>query len=173
MVALNVAYEVRERRASWKRVLVALLYTIGLAVMLIAAAALMITGPDLLGWLAHYVGLDAAFVILWTWVRWPIAIFLLMTSLALVYYAAPNIKQPFRFITPGSTVAVLVWVAASLAFAAYVQNFAKYNQTYGSLGAVVVLLLYFFLSSAVLLFGAEINAVIEHASGNPPEESPG
>jgi membrane protein len=160
MDALNVAYDVKERRPMWKRILVSILYTLALAIMLIVAAGLMISGPAFLTWLTHYVGLDELFIAIWTWIRWPIAILLLMLALALVYWAAPNVKQPFRFITPGSVLAVTVWVAASLAFAFYVQNFANYNQTYGSLGAVVILLFYFYLSAAVLLFGAELNAVI-------------
>jgi membrane protein len=160
MDALNVAYEVKERRPMWKRILVAILYTLALAIMLIVAAALMISGPAFLTWLTRYVGLDQFFITIWAWIRWPVAIFLLMLAIALVYWAAPNVKQPFRFITPGSVVAVTVWVAASLAFGIYVQNFANYNQTYGSLGAVIILLFYFYLSAAVLLFGAELNAVI-------------
>jgi membrane protein len=160
MDALNVAYEVKERRPMWKRILVAILYTLALAVMLIVATALMISGPAFLTWLTHYVGLDQLFITIWTWIRWPVAILLLMLAVAVVYWAAPNVKQPFRFITPGSVVAVTVWVAASLGFGVYVQNFADYNQTYGSLGAVIILLFYFYLSAAVLLFGAELNAVI-------------
>lgn len=160
MDALNVAYEVKERRPMWKRILVAILYTLALAIMLIVAAALMISGPAFLTWLTHYVGLDQLFITIWAWIRWPIAIFLLMLAIALVYWAAPNVKQPFRFITPGSVLAVTVWVVASVGFGFYVQNFADYNQTYGSLGAVIILLFYFYLSAAVLLFGAELNAVI-------------
>jgi membrane protein len=160
MDALNVAYEVKERRPMWKRILVAILYTFALAIMLIVAAALMISGPAFLTWLTHYVGLDQLFITIWAWIRWPIAVFLLMLAVALVYWAAPNVKQPFRFITPGSVLAVTIWVAASLGFGFYVQNFADYNQTYGSLGAVIILLFYFYLSAAVLLFGAELNAVI-------------
>jgi membrane protein len=160
MDALNVAYDVEERRPMWKRILVAILYTLALAIMLIVAAALMISGPAFLTWLTHYVGLDQLFITIWAWIRWPVAIFLLMLAIALVYWAAPNVKQPFRFITPGSVLAVTVWVIASLGFGFYVQNFADYNQTYGSLGAVIILLFYFYLSAAVLLFGAELNAVI-------------
>ena len=160
MDALNVAYGVRERRPTWKRILLSILYTLALAIMLIVAAALMISGPQFLTWLTHYVGLDTLFINIWAWARWPLAIFLLMLAIAVVYYAGPNVKQPFRFITPGSVLAVTVWVAASVGFGFYVQNFANYNQTYGSMGAVIILLFYFFLSAAVLLFGAELNAVI-------------
>ena len=173
MNALNVVFEVRERRPAWKRVLVSLLYTLALALMLILAAAMMITGPQLLTWLAHYVYLDRYFIAVWAWVRWPIIWLLLTLVVSMVYWAAPNVKQPFRLITPGAMVAVTAWVVASLAFGFYVQNFASYNKTYGSMGAVIVLLLYFFLSAAVVLFGAEVNAVLARRRAEPLREGRG
>ncbi len=163
MNALNAAYDVQESRPAWKRYLLSILYTIGLAVMLIVAAGLMLIGPQVAEWIAGQVGLGNLFLTLWTWLRWPVAVLLLMLALAIVYYAAPNVSQPFRFITPGSVLAVIVWILASLGFSYYVSNFGSYGATYGSLGAVVVLLLYFFISSAVLLLGAEVNAEIYHA----------
>ena len=171
MNALNVAYEVKERRPVWKRILVSILYTLALAAMLITAAAAMISGPALLTWAAHYIGLDAVFIAIWAWLRWPIAVLLLLGVVALVYWAAPNVKQPFRLITPGAVLAVSAWVAASVAFGYYVQNFASYNKTYGSMGAVIVLLFYFFLSAAVMLFGAEVNAVLARQRGERIEEA--
>jgi membrane protein len=171
MDALNVAYDVRERRPTWKRFLVAMLYTVGLALMLIIAAAAMITGPAFLEWLTRYVGLDAVFILVWAWLRWPVAVLLLMLVVSVVYYAAPNVKQPFRLITPGAVIAVSAWIGASLAFAFYVQTFASYNKTYGSIGAVIVLLLYFYISAAVMLFGAEVNAVLTREAGERIEEA--
>src|SRR5690606_16400648 len=113
------------------------------------------------------------FIAVWSWARWPVILLLLILVVSIVYYAAPNIRQPFRLITPGAVIAVTAWVAASLGFALYVQNFASYNKTYGSMGAVIVLLLYFFLSAAVLLFGAEVNAVHRRRRGERPQESSG
>jgi membrane protein len=173
MNALNVVFEVRERRAAWKRILVSLLYTLALALMLVIAAGMMITGPELLTWIARYVRLDAYFILLWSWIRWPLLVFLLILVVSMVYYAGPNLKQPFRLVTAGAVAAVAAWVAASVAFALYVQTFASYNKTYGSMGAVIVLLLYFFLSAAVLLFGAEINAALARSRGEPIREDPG
>lgn len=170
MNALNVAYDVRERRPGWKRFLVSIAYTIGLAAMLVLAAGAMITGPQFLAWIANYVGLGDLFIALWTWLRWGVAVFLLMLVVAIVYYAAPNLKQRFTLITPGSLLAVAVWIAASLGFSFYVQNFGKYSDTYGSMGAIIVLLFYFYLSSAVLLFGAEVNAVLARKSGERIDE---
>ena len=81
---------------------------------------------------------------------------------ALVYYLFPNARQPFRVVTPGAVLAVIVWVLASLGFSWYVSNFASYNATYGALAAVIVLLFYFFISAAILLFGAELNSQVYH-----------
>jgi len=171
MDALNVAFDVTERRPTWKRFLVAILYTLALALMLIIAAGMMVSGPAVLSWLARYVGLDSFFIAVWAWLRWPIAVFSLMIVVAVVYWAAPNVKQPFRFITPGSVIAVTAWIAASVAFGFYVQSFGNYNKTYGSMAAVVVLLFYFFLSAAVMLFGAEVNAVRMRDKGERIEEA--
>jgi membrane protein len=82
----------------------------------------------------------------------------------LIYYLGPNVAQPFRYVTPGSAIAVLVWLLASVGFSAYVDRFGNYGATYGSLGGMIVLLLYFFVSATVLLFGAELNAVIHPAA---------
>ncbi|SDJ02035.1 membrane protein [Pseudomonas flavescens] len=164
MDAMNKAYGVKEGRKPWKRIPLSLLYTIGIAAALLTAAALMVLGPQVMNWLAQQVGIEQVVVILWNWLRWPVAIALLMIVVAVVYFVAPDVEQRFRFITPGSVLAVVVWIAASLGFAYYAQNFANYNATYGSIGAIIVFLLYLHISCAVLLFGAELNAVIEHLS---------
>lgn len=174
MNAMNAAYDVKEGRPAWKRYLMSILYTLGLAVVIVVAVGLMLVGPQVMTWLTEQFGMDQLFVTLWRWLRLPVAIILLMLAVALIYYFAPNVDQQFRFITPGSVLAVVVWVAASLGFSYYVSNFANYSATYGSIGAIIVLLLYFFLSSVVLLFGAEVNAVIEHKAveaRNPDEKS--
>ncbi len=172
MHALNVAYDVKEGRATWKLYPLSILYTAGVAAMLVAAAAVLILGPQAMQWLAQHIGLEQLFVTAWTWLRWPVILFLFMLAIAVVYYVAPDVEQTFRFITPGSVLAVLVWIAASLGFNWYLQNFAHFSVMYGSIGTIIGLLLYFFISSAVLLFGAEINAVIEHhaPSGKRPGE---
>jgi membrane protein len=94
--------------------------------------------------------------------RWPVVVALLLV-VALIYYLGPKVDQPFRYVTPGSITVVAVWIVASGGFSAYVDRFGSYGLTYGSLGGIVVLLLYFFVSGAVLLFGAEINATIHPA----------
>ncbi|HZW20707.1 YihY/virulence factor BrkB family protein [Noviherbaspirillum sp.] len=172
MNALNVAYDVRETRPAWKLYPLSMLYTVGLAAMMIVAAALLTVGPQAMQWLTHWIGLEQIFVTLWAWLRWPAAFLILALAVAIIYYAAPDVEQEFRFISPGALLAVAVWIAASLGFKFYVTSFADYNATYGSIGAIIILLLYFFISAAVLLFGAEINATIEHhsAEGKAPGE---
>ncbi len=160
MHALNVAYEVEEERPAWKKFPLSLLYTLMLAALAIAAVGLILLGGQVANWFAGLVGFGQVFVTLWTWLRIPVAILLITLILALVYYLFPNTDQPFRIITPGALVAVLVWLAASLGFSYYVQNFGSYSATYGALAAVIVLLFYFFISAAVLLFGAEINSEV-------------
>ncbi|QLL11993.1 YihY/virulence factor BrkB family protein [Pseudomonas chlororaphis] len=176
MSAMNAAYDVVEKRPLWKRFPLSIFYTIGIAGMLLVAAALMVLGPQVMGWIAAQVGLEDFIVTVWTILRWPVIVILMMVAVALIYYVMPDVKQEFRFITPGSVLAVVVWIIASLGFAFYVKTFANYNAMYGSIGAIIVLLLYFYISSAVLLLGAEMNAAIEHMSSdgkNPGERVPG
>ena len=162
MNATNVTYGVREGRPWWKLYPLSLLYTLGLALLLIVSAALMILGPQVVTWLGARLGLGGVVVTLWNVLRLPLLILLLTLSVALIYYFTPDVQQRFRLVTPGTVVAVVVWLLASLGFSIYVQNFANYNATYGSLGAIIILLFYFYLSAAILLFGAELNAALEH-----------
>ncbi|MGH1448307.1 MAG: YihY/virulence factor BrkB family protein [Pseudomonadaceae bacterium] len=164
MNAMNKAYNVRESRPAWKLYSLSVLYTIGIAIVLLMAAALMVVGPQWIEWLGSWVGLGDMAVTLWALLRWPAAILLLMLVVAILYYLMPDVEQAFRFITPGSVIAVVIWISASLGFGFYVSNFGNYDAMYGGIGAMIVLLLFFYISSAVLLLGAELNATIEHAS---------
>lgn len=170
MNAMNKAYNVTESRPTWKLYLLSVVYTIGIALILLVAAALMVVGPGWIEWLGTWVGLGEFAVTLWALLRWPVAILLLMQVVAVIYYFTPDVQQKFRFITPGSIVAVIIWIAASLGFGAYVSNFSNYDAMYGGIGAMIVLLLFFYISSAVLLLGAELNATIEHASASGKEK---
>jgi membrane protein len=167
MNALNVAYDVEETRPAWKLYPLSILYTLGFAAMLILSAAMLMIGPQAMDRMAQQVGMEQLFVTLWAWLRWPISFILLILVAAIIYWAVPNLRQSFRFITPGSVLAILVWIAASLGFGYYVKNFADYGAMYGSLGAIVILLLYFYITAAVLLFGAEMNSVIERHAEDP------
>ncbi len=160
MHALDVAYDVEEERAIWKKFPLSLLYTLLLAVLLIAAVGLFVLGGSVAQWFSNLVGFGSLFVTLWTWLRIPVAVLIMALILALVYYLFPNTDQPFKLITPGALIAVIVWIAASLGFSFYVRNFGSYSATYGALAAVIVLLFYFYISAAVLLLGAEVNAEV-------------
>lgn len=166
MVALNAAYEVEETRPIWKRLILSIAYTLGLAALIIFATALMMVGPRAVAWLANEIGIGTLFVGLWTWLRWPLAVVLLMLVVAIAYYVVPDVDEPFRLVSPGAVFAVIGWVAVSLGFSYYVADFANYGAIYGSLSAVIVLLIEFFISASVLLLGAEVNAAIYyHSSG--------
>jgi membrane protein len=173
--ALNVAYDVPETRPVWQRYPLSVLYTIGLAALVLFTALARLVGPQVVERLAGRFGLAGVVAPLWTWLRWPAVVALLLLVVALVYYLGPNVDQPFRYVTPGSVTAVAVWILASAGFSAYVEHFGNYGATYGSLGGIVVLLLYFFVSGAVLLFGAEVNATIHPARGlrtSPKPDAP-
>jgi len=169
MNAMNVAYDVEETRPAWKRYLLSVVYTVGLAILLLAAAALMIFGPRSAEWLADQVGLSDAVVLLWSILRWPVLLVLLMLFAAIVFKVMPNVDEPFRYITPGAVVAVIVWIIAAGGFSLYVSSFGNYNATYGSLGGVIVMLFFFYISAAVLLFGAEINSEVHKVKLGQPE----
>jgi membrane protein len=169
--ALNVSYDVKEERTLWKQYLMSLVFTVGLAAMIIAAVGLMLFGPQSMEWLADQVGLGDVVVTLWNWLRIPAAILLMMLAVALVYYFFPNVEQPFRIVSPGSVFAVLAWLVATVGFSIYVSNFGNYNATYGSLGGIIALMFYFFISAATLLLGAEVNAVLFKAKAAGPEDN--
>ena len=169
MHAMNVAYDIENERPAWKKFPLSLLYTLLLAVMLLSAAAMMLLGPKVAEFIAGQVGLGQLAVTLWTWLRIPIAVLIIIAALAVIYYLFPNHRQPFRLVTPGAILAVIVWILASLAFSWYVSNFSSYSKTYGSIAAIIVLLLYFYITSAILLFGAEINAETYRQVAEDPE----
>jgi membrane protein len=158
--ALNKAYDVEETRPFWKVRGIALLMTLGLSVMIIIGVLLLVAGPLIGRGLADLLGLGEVFTLVWNVVQWPVALFLMVFTVALLYYFAPDAGQPFRWITPGGLIGVLLWVLASVIFRFYVSNFGSYDATYGSIGAVIVLLLYLYISSLTILFGAELNATL-------------
>lgn len=168
--SMNKAYGVTEGRPFWKVRGAAIVLTVGLAALIPGSMVLLLLGPKYAGWLAAKIGLSQAFVILWSILRWPVIVFLMIFGAALVYYFTPDVEQEWRWITPGSVFAVLTWVPFSLGFAYYVDNFGQYNKTYGSIGAVIVLLTWMYLSSFFLLLGGEINSEIEHASAGGKAE---
>jgi membrane protein len=158
--ALNKAYDVEETRPFWKVRGIALLMTLGLSVMVMIGVLLLVAGPPIGRGIADLFGLGEVFTLVWNVVQWPVALSLMVFTVALLYYFAPDAEQPFRWITPGGLIGVLLWVLASVIFRFYVSNFGSYDATYGSIGAVIVLLLYLYISSLTILFGAELNATL-------------
>ena len=161
---LNAAYDITESRPWWKVRLTALGLTIGLAMFILISMTLVIAGPALADKIAEMMHLGPVFAMAWKILQWPVVFALVATAVAFVYYFAPDAEQDWIWITPGSVVATILWIVASLGFRFYVTNFASYNETYGAIGGVMVLLLWFYVSGVALLIGAELNAEIEHAS---------
>lgn len=164
MDALNRAYGVRESRSFWKVRGTAILLTIAFSAFIILGLVLLMFGPHIGGWMAKQVGLGPLFEITWNIARWPVIIFFLIIGIAVLYYFTPDVEQDWKWITPGSVFAVMLWILASLGFSYYVNNFGEYNVTYGSIGAMIVLLTWMYVSGLVILIGGEINSIIEHAS---------
>jgi membrane protein len=174
--ALNRAYDVEDSRPWWKQRLVAILLTLATAVFILVSFFLVVVGPQLAETLANRFGFGPAFE--WTWkiLQWPIILALVAMAIGLVYYFGPDVDQDWVYLTPGSVLATLLWLAGSLGFRFYVVNFGSYNETYGAIGGVMVLLLWLYLSGLVFFVGAEMNAEVEHASEHgkaPGEKRPG
>jgi membrane protein len=162
--ALNRAYDIEEGRSWWKVRLLAIGLTLALAALILIAFALVLLGPTAAEYIARVTGLGPVFA--WTWkiLQWPVVLALVATGAGFLYYFAPDAEQEWVWVTPGAVLAAVIWLAASLGFKYYVANFATYTETYGAIGGVMVLLLWFYLSGVVMLAGAELNAEIEHAS---------
>ncbi len=169
--ALNRAYDIEEGRPWWKVRLNAIAMTVALAVFVLAAFTLVVAGPAIAESIAARFGLGQVFATIWNVLQWPVALALVTVAVGLVYYLGPDAEQDWIWITPGAVLATVLWLLASLAFRYYVRHFADYNATYGSLGGVLVLMLWFYMSSLAMLIGAEMNAEIEHAS--PYGKAPG
>jgi len=165
MDALNVVYDVKEdSRPFWRSRLTAIVLTLALAGFVILALTLVLYGSSIGSWIADFVGLGSAFAWVWNILQWPVILALMLLVVDAVYYVCPDIEQEWRWITPGSVFAVLMWVVVSLGFKAYVDNFGDYNKVYGSIAGVIVLMLWLYWSGMVLLLGGEINAEIEQAA---------
>ena len=161
---LNLAYDVKESRKWWKTEGIAFGMTIGGAVLFLVAIAAVTAGGSAGFWLAEKIGFAKAYVFVWSWLRWPVTAGIIMLSAALAYYLLPDVKQKFKFITPGSVFGTIVWLLATWGFSVYVSNFGNYNVTYGSIGGVIVLLTWFYITGFIFLMGGEMNAIVEAAS---------
>jgi membrane protein len=174
--ALNRAYDIEEERPWWKVRAQALGLTLALATFILVAFALVLVGPTVADYVASWTGLGPIFAWTWKGLQWPLVLALVALGAGFVYYFAPDAEQEWVWVTPGVVLAAVIWLAASLGFKYYVTNFASYSETYGAVGGVMVLLLWFYISGVVFLLGAELNAEIEHASPygkNVGEKVPG
>src|SRR5215211_126725 len=175
MRAANAVWDVEEGRPAWKTIPLRLGVTALLLVLVtISALAVVLTGP-LAKQIGNLVGLGDAAVTAWDIAKWPVLILVVAFMIALLYYAAPNVKHPkFQWVSPGSLLAVLLWIIASALFAFYVANFSSYNKTYGALGGVIVFLTWLWITNNVILLGAEVNAEMERGrqirGGMRPED---
>lgn len=160
--ASNVVYEVREGRPFTKLRPVQLLVTLAMLLILATLAiGLVMTGP-VVDAVAEPFGIGDTAIAIWDIAKWPVMVLMVLLLFAVLYHSSPNVKLPrFRWITPGAAVALAAWVIASAAFAAYVGNFSSYNETYGTLGGFVALLVWFWISNLAVLFGLELNSEIE------------
>ena len=162
MRASNAIYDMPEGRPIWKTLPV----RVGLTIVLLTLLAITTIAVVLTGGLAEKVGdvigLGSTAVDVWNYAKWPVLLVIVSFMFALLYWAAPNVKQPgFRWVSPGGILAVIGWIIASLAFAFYVANFGSYNKTYGALAGPIVFLVWLWISNIMILLGAEFNAELE------------
>lgn len=164
MRASNVIYETPEGRPFWKLRPLQLLVTLTMIVLTaLVALGLVLTGP-IVEAVADPIGVSETAVDVWSIAKWPVLAALFITIIAVLYYASPNAKlRGFKWVTPGSIVAIVIWVLASAAFAFYVANFGSYDKTYGTLGGVIVLLVWFWITNLAILFGHQLNAERERS----------
>jgi membrane protein len=176
MRASNAIYDVPEGRPIWKTTPLRVGLTLLITVLLSACALAVVVSGSLAQQIGGLFGLSDAAVTAWNIAKWPVLVVVVSFMFALLYWAAPNAKQGFRWVSPGGIVGVLLWLVASAAFAFYVANFGSYNKTYGSLATVIIFLVWLWISNIALLLGAEFNAELERgraiSAGHDPEAEP-
>jgi membrane protein len=168
--SLNVAYDLKESRPWWKQRLVAMGLTMALSVLIISALVLVIAGGHIAEWLGGMYGFGPAFTTIWKILQWPVVLGCIVFAFALIYYFAPDFhKQSWQWLTPGAAIGVALWLLVSIGFRVYLHFFDSYSATYGSLGAVIILMLWLYFTGAAVLIGGEINSEIENAAAKQGE----
>jgi membrane protein len=164
MRASNIIYETPEGRPFWKlRPLQILVTFLMIVMMTLLAVSLVLTGP-VVSAVAGPLGIGSTAINVWNVAKWPAMVLIFLLMLALLYYASPNVKlRGFKWVTPGSLIAIVVWIVASALFAFYVSNFGSYDKTYGTLGGMIALLVWFWISNLAILFGHQLNAERERS----------
>jgi membrane protein len=180
--SLNIAYDVEESRPWWKTRLVAIGLTVALSVLIIGALVLVVFGGRIGESLANAYGFGSTFAVTWKILQWPVIFSVMVLAFALIYYFAPDLRhQAWQWLTPGAAIGLVLWLLVSVCFRIYLYFFNSYTATYGSLGAVIILMLWLYFTGAAVLIGGEINSEIENAAaeqGAPDakergEKSPG
>ncbi|MGH9517673.1 MAG: YihY/virulence factor BrkB family protein [Terriglobales bacterium] len=162
LVSLNVVYRLTETRPWWKQKLTVVGLTVALAALIIIALVLALYGGKIGQSLAGHLGLGEVFRAAWKVLQWPVSFAAMFIAFSLVYYYAPDVQhRNWYWITPGSAAGVALWLLASLGFRLYLHFFNRYSATYGSLGAVIILMLWLYFTGFAILVGGEINAIIE------------
>ncbi len=172
---LNAVYEVREERSYIAAKLNAIWLTVACSVLVVAAAVVVLYGGSLANLISSHIGLSGIVNILWKVVQWPVALFFLLLSFGLVYYFAPDLKKrKWHWISPGAIAGIILWLIVSFALRVYLHFFSSYSKAYGSIGAVLILLLWLYVTGLAILIGGEINAEIETAAAQrgEPEAQP-
>jgi membrane protein len=174
---LNGAYEIRETRSWFKVHAIAFVLTLAISLLVIFALVTVLAGGYLTTVIGTYYGLGQFAIVGWKMAQWVVAAVFITFSFSMIYYFGPDVEeQHWYWITPGSIFGVLLWIAASSGFRAYLHFFNNYSRTYGSLGAVMILLIWLYVTGLSFLVGGEINAQIEHAAalrGHPEAKAPG
>jgi membrane protein len=164
MQQLNVTYDVKEERSFIRARAIAILLSILFFLLVIGAFTLIVLGGVIEDWLGSQFGFSDVLLIFFAVFRWVIIALALLLGFALIYRYAPNVEQKFKFITPGSVLGVVLLIVVSIGFAIYTSNFADYSATYGSIGAVIILMLWLYCAGLVILVGSEVNSLVEHYS---------
>jgi membrane protein len=177
MRASNIVWDVGEGRPIWKTIPIRLGVTLLTMVLLTVSAIAVVFTGGLANQAGKVLGLGSSAVTVFDIAKWPLLLLVVGVILAILYYAGPNVKQPgIRWVSPGSVVAIVLWIVASGLFALYVSSFSSYNKTYGALGGVVAFLVWLWITNLVILLGAELNAELERArqihAGQPPDQEP-
>jgi membrane protein len=163
VISLNVVYRVSETRPWWKQKLTILSLTLALAALIIVALVLVLYGGKIGQFVASQIGLGNIFRIAWKVLQWPLAFAAMFFSYSIIYYFAPNLEErKWHWVTPGAVLGVALWLIASLGFRLYLHFFNSYSATYGSLGAVIILMLWLYITGFAILIGGEANWVIEN-----------
>ncbi len=158
--SLNVVLRVQETRPLWKSFGIAILLTVGAAAFVMVSLSLILAGKTLSQWVADTTGFDWWVNVIWSVLQWPVVIVLFLTAIDLIYKWAPNSLQDWQWVTPGSLLAVLLWILLSVGLKFMVENFINYHLVYGSITGVIILMMWLYLSGLSLLIGGELNAVL-------------